>query len=187
MSEPELRSISALFVAACEGNEEALDALRKEGNTEVFDFACTRLHSNAVTERQTAADVLAELAGDDERKRQCADQLLKLLERETEASVLASALHGLSHLQTPRAPEAAHRFINHPDENVRFGVAFALLPHTSDLAINDLITLTSDEDADVRNWATFGLGVFQDTPIDTPAITRGADGETARHRRRDAR
>jgi HEAT repeat protein len=57
---------------------------------------------------------------------------------------------------------------NHPDAGVRFGVVLGVSCHEDDLAIQTLMELSADPDADVRNWATFGLGSQIDS--DTPAI-----------------
>jgi len=51
---------------------------------------------------------------------------------------------------------------------VRFGVVKGLLNHPGATAIATLIELTKDEDEEVRNWATFGLGSQVD--IDTAEI-----------------
>lgn len=45
---------------------------------------------------------------------------------------------------------------------VRYAVAFALSGRTDDDAVAALIRLSRDEDDDVRNWATFGLGTQSD-------------------------
>jgi len=47
---------------------------------------------------------------------------------------------------------------NHPSEDVRFGVVHGSLTHENESAIHTLIELSADEDEDVRNWATFGIG-----------------------------
>jgi len=53
------------------------------------------------------------------------------------------------------------QYRSHPDAEVRFAVATALGSFADDsLAASALIQLTSDTDADVRDWATFGLGVL---------------------------
>jgi HEAT repeat protein len=56
----------------------------------------------------------------------------------------------------------------HADPQVRFGVAFGLSREEDPLAIQALIDLSSDEDDEVRDWATFALGT--QTDLDSPQI-----------------
>lgn len=66
---------------------------------------------------------------------------------------------------------AADWYVEHPDPRVRYGVTHALLGQDDARAIDLLIRLTTDRDADVRDWATFGIGTLSE--LDTPEI-RGA-------------
>jgi HEAT repeat protein len=56
--------------------------------------------------------------------------------------------------------------VAHPEEEVRFAVAFVLPGLAGEppdpTVINALIRLTADDDPDVRDWATFGLGTQLD-------------------------
>jgi HEAT repeat protein len=60
------------------------------------------------------------------------------------------------------------KLVAHDDPDVRFGVAFALGGRTEPEAIAALIWLTDDEEDEVRDWATFGLGRIGG--CDTPEI-----------------
>ncbi|HEY6341818.1 MAG TPA: HEAT repeat domain-containing protein [Bryobacteraceae bacterium] len=61
------------------------------------------------------------------------------------------------------------RYQDHPDQNVRFAVAFALGCFPNDpQSIRGLVKLTMDACSDVRDWAVFGLGVQGDS--DSPGI-----------------
>ncbi len=93
--------------------------------------------------------------------------LLELLS-DNDPDVLYSAILALQHVDAARAAAHVLAFSNHPNENVRYAVAFALCGVDSEEAINALLTLAKDEDDDVRNWATFGLG--QQSDADTPWI-----------------
>jgi len=62
------------------------------------------------------------------------------------------------HLSDPRGIPALHALRDHPDEDVRYAVVFGLLGQDDDLAVETLVELSRDSDADVRDWATFGLG-----------------------------
>ena len=93
----------------------------------------------------------------------------KMLARESDPRVIDSAVHALGHVDNVAAVPQIIGFQEHPDENVRFAVAFALgcFPN-EELSIQGLLALARDEDSDVRDWAVFGLGVQSD--IDSPEI-----------------
>jgi HEAT repeat protein len=93
----------------------------------------------------------------------------KVLEAEQNPLVLDSAIHALGHLRNAEAIPLILHHQYHPDEQVRFAVAFALgcFPNDSQ-SLNALLRLTSDSDAHVRDWAVFGLGILGDT--DSPEI-----------------
>jgi hypothetical protein len=56
----------------------------------------------------------------------------------------------------------------HPDNAVRRGVVSGLLGLMDDLAVATLIELSRDQEADIRDWATFGFGSQLDR--DDPSI-----------------
>jgi HEAT repeat protein len=92
-----------------------------------------------------------------------------MLTRETETLPLICAIHALGHIGTARAVSFLMRYGSHPDANVRFAAATALGHFANDsLATSALIKLTADTDADVCDWATFGLGVLG--RLDSPKI-----------------
>ena len=92
-----------------------------------------------------------------------------MLENEQEALVLDSAICALGHLYVPAAIPLILRFQDHPDKNVRFAVSVALGSFPNDpQSVDGLLKLTSDPDAEVRDWAVFGLGVQGD--VDSPEI-----------------
>ncbi len=62
-----------------------------------------------------------------------------------------------------RAIEPLVKLKNHPTADVRFGVVSGISCQEDALAISTLIELSSDEEEDVRNWASFGLGSQIDT------------------------
>src|SRR5271166_6200884 len=84
-----------------------------------------------------------------------------MLETEQEHLVLASAISALGHLGNDKAIPLILRFQDHSDENVRFAVAFSLCCFPDDSgAVDGLLKLTRDPDAEVRDWTVFGLGVL---------------------------
>jgi hypothetical protein len=90
-----------------------------------------------------------------------------MLEHEQSPEVLNSLCVALGHRRDRRAIPLLLRHNNHPDPGVRFGVVFGLLCHEDNSAISALIELSRDVDADVRDWATFGL----DEQIDADTYT----------------
>jgi HEAT repeat protein len=67
------------------------------------------------------------------------------------------------HLHDKRAVPLLVPLSKHQNKDVRFGVVQGLSQHPDAIAIATLIELTKDEDEDVRNWATFGLGTLVNT------------------------
>jgi HEAT repeat protein len=53
---------------------------------------------------------------------------------------------------------------DHPDEDVRYSVAVGLTGDPDDTVAATLIELSADEDSDVRDWATFRLGMMEAGP-----------------------
>ncbi len=143
---------------------EAIGQLQFRGNREVFEAARKLCESNNAKERKLGADILGQLGIPD---RAFPDEavaiLLGLLENEEDVTVLNSVAIALGHIGSPRAVEPLSRLKNHPHEDVRYGVAVGLLAHEDMLAIETLIELSADEDEDVRDWATFGLGSMIET------------------------
>jgi hypothetical protein len=100
--------------------------------------------------------------GSNEPPRLAATALVELGERETDADVLRSIAGALCHAPDPIALPLLVRLASHDDSDVRSNVAMALpaaMGNQVDGAdIAAMIGLTGDIDADVRNWATLGLG-----------------------------
>jgi len=120
-------------------------------------------------ERTLAADVLSQSYLEEKREiEECSRILMKLLKREVELPVLATAGRALGQLHSPTAVIPLARLRRHPAASVRFAAVHGLLYQSSALAINTLIDLSADPDRDVRNWATFGLGSV--SKADSPRI-----------------
>jgi HEAT repeat protein len=82
----------------------------------------------------------------------------------------SSAIAALGHLENPSAIFLICSFRDDPDAEIRYSVTHALgYPFANDpKAVETLLKLMRDEDDDVRDWATFGLGVIGDS--DSPTI-----------------
>jgi HEAT repeat protein len=172
-------TIQKLFVQTLTGEYEgekawaAIDALRRDGSREVFERAAEWCSADDALKRDRAAAILCQL-----RRPQQPDfpdrpewvfrdesftLIATMLENEADPIVLDSAISALGHLDNPKAVPLVSRFQNHPDQDVRFAVAFALgcFPDEPQ-SIAGLLLLTRDASCEVRDWAVFGLGVLGD-------------------------
>ena len=147
---------------------EAVGALRRIGSREVFDRAAEWCKSNDPLVRARGIDVLAQLgktvghpSNNFPEEAYCV--VSDLAQRETELRPLASAVAALGHLDNPSAIPLITRFATHSDSEIRFCVACALGSFPNDEgSAKMLLILTDDAAEDVRDWATFGLGVLGD-------------------------
>jgi HEAT repeat protein len=180
--------VEALFARALVGDYEADDAweavfaLQRDGSREIFEHAAEWCIAGDPLKRARGADLLAQLRrapapGEEQDPRDTESMfraeayalITKMLEKEQDCLVLDSAIKGLGHLRDPSAAPLILRYQDHPDGDVRFAVAFALGCFPNDAqSVRGLLKLTSDSDADVRDWAVFGLGVLGD--VDSPEI-----------------
>ncbi|WP_330289885.1 HEAT repeat domain-containing protein [Streptomyces sp. NBC_00576] len=129
--------------------------------------------SDDPAERETGCDLLGHASDQNEGVRaETAAALVALAERETEGRVLSSLVCAIERTYDQRAVPVLAALAGHPDAEVRQRVASSFAGVTTGLPdgpdIRALITLTRDDDPEVRNWATFTLG-FQ-AEVDSPAI-----------------
>ncbi len=126
-------------------------------------------NNNDDKSRDTAATILGQgWVGTKFASDRAAGILLRMLVQEQSTSVLVSIIFALGHLPDPRAVEPLVSLRSHVDAHVRYAIVSSLCGCAEEQAIAALIERSADEDRDVRNWATFGLGSQIDT--DTPAI-----------------
>lgn len=123
--------------------------------------------------RARGADVLAQLGVNEARSHAFPEAsqkvLLDLLERETAPRPLSSAIYALGHIQDHRSAPSIINFVSNENHEVRCAVAYALGSFSNDPTnVAPLLTLMSDQDESVRDWATFSLGVLGD--LDTEEI-----------------
>jgi HEAT repeat protein len=138
---------------------ELLVVLHHRASPQVFQAARELCASDNPRERTLGADILGRL-GLPERTfpEESLAILLGMLDSEQDSDALAAAAMALGHFRDERATEALVRLKDHPSENVRYSVVHGLLTCENESAINALMELSADEDEDVRNWATFGIG-----------------------------
>jgi hypothetical protein len=162
------RSDNQLFRAALEGdyNDDtpwnAVRVLRLRGTSEIFELAKKHSTSEDGIACARALDVLAQLGAgkpDFERPHLSESISIALLHLEDKRPlVVHSAAWALAHLGGNVAISALIDLKRHPDPGVRLAVANGMGSCEQPQAIETIIQLMDDEDDDVRDWATFGLG-----------------------------
>jgi HEAT repeat protein len=174
------RDIDELFAQTLSGDYEdeapwdAVHALRRLGTREVFEKAVEWCRSDNPLARARGADVLAQLGKTTEHRsngfpEESYSVIAGLVQKETHPQPLSSAIAALGHIDNPLGVPLIANFYSHPSSKVRFDVAFALgcFPNEPRSAAT-LLELMQDADEDVRDWATFGLGVQGNS--DSPEI-----------------
>lgn len=159
---------------------DAVTALHWRGSAEVLARASELCRSGCAVERRVGANLLGQLGAPERTYPEaCFHVLVTLLEHEQDHRVQEAALVALSFLHRVDSIALAARFLNHPDSGVRFGVVYAVMGHDDPRAVAVLITLMNDPEAQVRDWATFGLGtqIALDTPVIRAALFARLDDD----------
>jgi HEAT repeat protein len=169
-----LEHINELFAKTLLGDYEddapwqAVQELRRIGSREIFDRAAEWCRSREPLVRTRGLDVLAQLGRTlDHPSNSFPDESFSIvssvLKDEQDIRPLDSAIAALGHIGNPGGVPLIIQHQSHPDSNVRFSVACALgsFPNNP-LSAECLLLLMKDEDEEVRDWATFGLGVQGD-------------------------
>jgi HEAT repeat protein len=149
---------------------DAIWVLRYRATREVFEAARTLCESHDPIKRTVGADILAQLGVTTHSYLdETLEILFNLVDTEQDNRVLNSVGVGLGHISPePRKVKPLLKLKNHADPDVRFGVALGLCCEEDPLAIQALIELSSDENDEVRDWATFALGT--QTDVDSPQL-----------------
>jgi HEAT repeat protein len=123
-----------------------------------------------MVERTLGADILGQLGYTEAAFpfRAVSLPVLEKLLRDPETQVARAALIALHHLGAHESLSQIIALADHESADIRQSVAFALLGQSDPAAVRTLIALSSDSDAQVRDWATFGLGAQIDD--DSPEI-----------------
>jgi len=155
---------------------DIVSELHSEGGRAAFEAAERLCRAGEAKRRVLGADILAQVgvtpgsggASVGPFRDAAMRVLLDLVERESEPEILASICSAFGHLKDPRAVGPLVRLREHPAEKVRLAVVFGLLARPERETLDALIELSADDDADVRDWATFGLARQSDA--DYPAL-----------------
>ena len=144
----------------------AVHELQHIGTQEIFDKSVEWCRSTDPLRRARAADVIAQLGKTADHTENAFPEdsfivIASLIKIETDPAPLSSEISALGHIGNPRSVRILAPFQIHPDAGVRFALACALGSFADDpMAVDALIKLTRDEDEDVRDWATFGIGAL---------------------------
>ena len=147
------------------GPWEAISKLQAIGSREVLEKAIVWARDRRPARRQRGIDILAQLGRSEAHPQTAfADEIYPVvtavLADEQDLEVIDSCLVALGHLANPAAIPLILHYRRHNDADVRFAAAFGLSSFANHPdAIAPLIELTRDADPDIRDWATFGLGV----------------------------
>lgn len=161
----------------------ALVALQERGNRDVLDKALMLCSADEPRKRIVGARILGELSGpklDRGFPEECCDALLGLATRDPNIEVIRSAVIALGHLGNSRCHHVMIELSQHPDATVRRGAAIALHGGTSELVVEALLRLMSDEDDLVRDWATTRIGMtsaIDGAKIRTALLKRAEDAD----------
>lgn len=137
----------------------AISALQRRATDEVFAQARTLCFSHVASEREVGAYVLGQFGGAERtHAEEIAGVLHAMLPGEIDIEVLQAILTAFSHNEFPGTVDVALDYASHPDADVRKAVVSALTGRDDPRALAQLIELTSDLEADIRNWSTFAIG-----------------------------
>lgn len=162
------RSVEQLLHAArdpaCPPDSEeyraAAGALGTRLDPGLLSQLCELARSREPRERKLVADVFSQGSiGEKRHREECIERLLEMLRSEEVPSVIVALGTAFEYLRAAEAVEPLAALRQHSEASVRLAVVHGLLCQEAPLAIQTLIELSADPDRDVRNWATFGLGL----------------------------
>lgn len=140
--------------------------LHRQPKDDVFERSAEWTRSNDPAFRKMGAEVLGQL-GDDRPFRDSSKPILEGMLDDPDPGVVAQALYALGWLNTGDV-ELIACHAGHSEMRVRRAVANALGSRDEKLAREALIVLSHDDEPEVRDRATFGLGTLSE--LDTPDI-----------------
>jgi HEAT repeat protein len=158
-----------------------VSALHLRSDRPIFHQAVSLCFDTDPLVRAVGADILAQLGTREGYPfaSESAPVLISLL-RDIDSRVIASALYALGHLKRGDSTELVP-FAEHPSEDIRCALAYALGGRSDDQACGALVALSADQDLDTRNWATFSLGSMcecDSTVIREALLTRLSDTDS---------
>jgi HEAT repeat protein len=182
-----VRALDVRVAAALEAVDEdcrweLIGGIVTECPDDVLEVGRLLLTKEVDRERTLGADILGRLVGLDPGARPAVSgALVDALATETDACAMASIVAALGHVGSPDAVSMIVPLAGNTDPGVRLAVAFAIATLSpqplSFEARFALIKLSGDAEAEVRDWATFGLGTLSsdDGPDVRAALLARAD------------
>jgi HEAT repeat protein len=165
----ERKSTVELFAATLKGEYdddapwEAVHVLRRRGTAEVFEAARQFCQSENPRARAMGLSVLAQLGAGkpDEERPFMAESVVIAIRHlaDSDPEVVSSAARALSNLDTEPAVASLIGLRSHTDPDVRQAVACSINLRRHSEAVPTLCALMEDENEEVRDCATFSLGV----------------------------
>lgn len=135
--------------------------LRKRKSKAIFEKSILLIKSEIPKEKNIGIDVLAQFGTPRLYKNTILKTFFHLLKKETDKYVLSSLFYGIGHNNenlTNKQIELMCSFKKNKSSRVRYSLVFALLGKEEPIAIQTLIELSKDNDSEIRDWATFGIG-----------------------------
>jgi HEAT repeat protein len=189
----EHKATEELFAATLVGENdddapwEAVSVLRLRGTPEVFEAAKRYCQSENPKACARGLSVLAQLgAGKPDAERPFIAESVSIAIGhlgDSDPVVVSSAAWALSHLGTEPAVAALIALRGHPDPDVRQAVACCIELRRRPEAVPILIALMEDENAVVRDWATFAVGSCEFVEAGVWCYLDLPETRTALHRR----
>ena len=148
----------------------ALQAVHMRGTAQTASIAKALFRSSSSRKRGLALEIVAQLFVPASASQQryepyaTADTQALLLGGldDPHRDVVMSAVSGLGHRPDPEALPKLIALAIHRSSLMRWHVAIALASYADAAAVEALKRLAVDSDADVRDWASFGLGTQSD-------------------------
>lgn len=137
----------------------AVDALRASDLADVWALVAPLATSDDPRLRALVPDALRYLGGPRMPMLEATVELLAHMLASPQADeVLGSIAAAFVDLRHPASVALLRPFVTHPSSDVRSSVVHGLLSEAG-RAVPELIALSRDADANVRDWATFGLSL----------------------------
>jgi hypothetical protein len=152
---------------------EVISSIVSECPDDALEAGASLLRGGTERQRTLGADILGRLVGPDPGSRApILEALLAAFAVEKAAAPLASIVAALGHAGDPGVLGSVFVLADHADAEVRLAVAFTVATISPQPLAPEaraaLIGLSRDNDPEVRDWATFGLGTLSD--VDGPDV-----------------